>query len=402
MKTMARFNVYLMVVVCIAFILCLGQPALTAEYKEYTLGMTVPMSGSQKMVGDLQVAGIEMAVKEINAKGGIDGIPLRVIFEDNQANPTTAVTAFQKLISVNKVPLVFTTYASPQLAQAPLATRNKVIMFNTGAASPELINCTPYMVHVQPNMVDILKIVINYCVETLGCKGQWASLYLNASAEYKASNRYIVTMLAKYGVKDVFQDNWPDYTTTDFRPQITKALATKPTAFFLGGTLDSGLCLKQLREAGFKGPAITPYDGLVLKTAGIAGVNSFHGEQVIPDNKRLQGMREEALNVRKLPIFGAQTVNNYDAVYLTAEAIKYAKDHYKGDYFTGEKLLQAMLEKRKFDTLSIPGTLDTKTKVLSRQLAVKTFVEQQGSPVIKVVKVYSMEEMAALPHGEMK
>ncbi len=388
--------------VCIAIILCLGQPALTAEYKEYRLGMTVPMSGSQKMVGDLQVAGVEMAVKEINAKGGIDGVPLKVIFEDNQANPTTAVTAFQKLISVDKVPLVFTTYASPQLAQAPIAERNKVIMFNVGAASPELINCTKYMVHVQPNMVDILKVATNYVVQTLGFKGRWASLYLNASAEYKADNHFLVTMLAKYGVKDVFQDNWADYTTTDFRPVVTKALATNPTAFFVGGTLDAGLCLKQLREAGFKGPVIVPYDGILIKTAGVAVYNSYHGEQVIPDNKRLRDMEEEALKVRKLPVFGAQTVNNYDAVYLTAEAIKYAKDHYKGDYFTGEKLLQAMLEKRKFDTLSIPGTLDMNTKVLSRQLAVKTFVDEKGNPVKKVAKVYGSEEMAALPKGEIK
>jgi branched-chain amino acid transport system substrate-binding protein len=355
------------------------------------------------MVGDMQVAGTEIAVREINAKGGIDGVPLRVIYEDNQANPTTAITAFQKLISVDKVPLAFTTYATTQLAQAPLATKNKVIMVNVGAASPELINCTPYMIHVQPNMTDILKVAFNYVCQTLGFnKGPWASLYLNASAEYKADNRYLVSMLAKYGVKDVFQDTWPDYSSTDFRPIITKALTTKPTAFFVGGTLDAGLCLKQLREAGFKGPVILPYDGLIAKTAGVGIYNTYHGEQIIPENKRIQDMRKEALNVKKIQAFGAQTVNNYDAVYLVAEAIKYAKDHYKGDYFTGEKLLQAMMEKRKFDTLSIPGTLDAKTKVLSRQLSVKTFVDQQGNPVPTVVKVYSLEEMEALPKGEIK
>jgi hypothetical protein len=42
------------------------------------------------------------------------------------------------------------------------------------------------------------------------------------------------------------------------------------------------------------------------------------------------------------------------------------------------------------------------TKVLSRQLGVKTFVDEKGNPVKKVAKVYGSEEMAALPKGEIK
>jgi len=401
MKSKSRFNRYLMAGICVAAILCLGQPGFTAEYKEYKLGMTNPRSGSQVMTGDIQIAGVETAVREINAKGGIDGVPIRVIYEDHQAKPTMAVTAFQKLISVDKVPLVLTTYGTVQLAQAPLADKNKVVMVNSGASSPELINCSKYIFHTIPNSSSYLSVATHYICETLGFKGNWAILYLN-QAEGKAITRYLSTLLPKYGVKNIFRDNWEDYSVTDFRAIIAKALNTNPTAFYEGGAgNDTGLCLKQLRDAGFKGPVICPYGGQLIQRAGVAVYNAYVGEQVIPENKRVEALRNEVLNVRKLPYFSPICLNAYEAVYFAAEAIKYAKDHYKGEYFTGEKLRQAMREKKQFDTLSTPGALDLKTHVLSRQLAVKTWIEKDGKPVIEVKKVYSSEEEAALPKGDL-
>ena len=141
MKGKATLNWCLIMGVWALAVLFLGQVVFAAEYKEYKIGMTNPRSGSQVMTGDIQIAGVETAVREINAKGGIDGVPIRVIYEDNQAKPTMAVTALQKLISLDKVPLVFTTYGNTQLAQAPLADKNKVVMINVGVSSPELINC---------------------------------------------------------------------------------------------------------------------------------------------------------------------------------------------------------------------------------------------------------------------
>jgi branched-chain amino acid transport system substrate-binding protein len=372
MKSMPRFHGYLMIGICLAVILCLGEAALSVEYKEFKIGMTNPRSGSQVMTGDIQIAGVETALKEINAKGGIDGIPLKVIYEDHQAKPTVAVTAFQKLVSVDKVP----------------------------ASSPELINCSKYIFHTIPNSASYLSVAIHYLCETLGFKGPWGLLYLN-SAEGKAISRYLSSLLPKYGVKAIFKDNWENYEVTDFRPIIAKALNTKPVAFYEGGAgNDTGLCLKQLRDAGFKGPVLCPYGGQLIQRAGVAVYNAYVGEQVIPENARVQALRNEVLNVRKLPYFSPICLNAYEAVYFAAEAIKYAKDHYKGDYFTGEKLRQAAREKRQFDTLSTPGALDLKTHVLSRQLAVKTWVEKDGKPVIEVKKVYTSEEEAALPKGE--
>jgi branched-chain amino acid transport system substrate-binding protein len=403
MKSGLRLSLYFFIAACVVTVLGLGPSAPAAEYKEYLLGMTNPRSGDQVPTGDQQVCGVATAVKEINAKGGIDGVPIRVIYEDNQAKPTVAVMALTKLINVDKVPLAFTTYSTAQLAQVPIADKNKVVMINVGASSTELINCGKYIFHIQPNSSTYLEVGTNYMCQVLGLKGKWAILYLN-DAMGRSFNHFVGTLLPKYGVKDIFHDNWESSSVTDYRPIIAKALNFKPEAVFVGGFgTDSGQCLRQLRDAGFKGPAESAWGGgVVEQTAGLGVYNTYYGEQVIPDNARVQGLREECTKVKKLPFIDQQTINSYDGVYLAADAIKYAKDHFGGNYFTGEKLRQAILDKKKFDNLTAPGTIDPKTQILSRQLAVKTWKEQGGKPVIVTLKVYSSEEMAALPSGELK
>ena len=79
-------------------------------------------------------------------------------------------------------------------------------------------------------------------------------------------------------------------------------------------------------------------------------------------------LKEKLLDVRKLPMYHIISINAYDGAYLVAEAIKYAKDHYRGDYFTGEKLRQAILDKKEFSSLSVPGLLDLNTPTVSRPI----------------------------------
>ena len=380
------------------------QSISAAEYKEYKLGMTCPRSGDQKFIGDMQLAGVEIAIDEINSKGGIDGIPIKLIVEDNQAKPVNAVLALQKLISVDKVPLAFTTYSTTQLAQAPIADKKKVVMINTGATGAELIHSGKYIVHVQPNAVDFLRIAINYMCENVGLKGKrWAIAYSN-DAMGMSFNNYARSVLPKYGVKEIFSDNW-QAPATDFRPIVAKIVDFKADAVFLAGWgKENALCLKQLKEAGYTGKVLSSYGGdVVSKEVGPSTVDGvYYAEQLIPDNDRIKVLKEKILNVRKLTMFHTQSINSYDAVYLVAEAIKYAKDHNRGSYFTGEKLLKAIVDKKQFDTLSTPGTLDPAIMAVSRQLGVKVMKDQGGKAVDETVKVYGAQDIKGLPEGKVK
>ena len=138
MKMTSLFRLCLALQLFSLMIIGLPTRSMSAgEYKEYKLGMTCPRSTDQKFIGDIELAGVEIAIDEVNSKGGVDGVPIKLVVEDNQAQPAIAVMALQKLINVDKVPLVFATGSATQLAQAPIADKRKVVMINTGASSTD-------------------------------------------------------------------------------------------------------------------------------------------------------------------------------------------------------------------------------------------------------------------------
>ena len=67
------------------------------------VGVYLPLSGANAAVGQSGVEGIEMAVEEINAAGGIAGRPIEIIKEDEENDPTTAVSVVNKLINQDEV-----------------------------------------------------------------------------------------------------------------------------------------------------------------------------------------------------------------------------------------------------------------------------------------------------------
>lgn len=77
------------------------QFGVTAEHVK--VGAILPFSGGLEIFGEQAKAGIDLAVKEINHNGGIQGQPLEIIYEDNKTDPKTSVEKANKLIRRNKV-----------------------------------------------------------------------------------------------------------------------------------------------------------------------------------------------------------------------------------------------------------------------------------------------------------
>jgi branched-chain amino acid transport system substrate-binding protein len=76
----------------------------------------LPLSGSQAQVGADEKRGYEMAIEDINSKGGILGAQIAPVYEDTKGDPTTAVQAAQRLISEEKVVAILGEYSSSTTA----------------------------------------------------------------------------------------------------------------------------------------------------------------------------------------------------------------------------------------------------------------------------------------------
>src|SRR5262249_56622962 len=87
----------------IAFAFSLGLTAHAAE--AIKVGVVTPLSGSYAPIGKQVRWGAELAVKEINAAGGVGGRSFELLFEDEEANPPGAVPKSEKLLQQDQADL---------------------------------------------------------------------------------------------------------------------------------------------------------------------------------------------------------------------------------------------------------------------------------------------------------
>ncbi|MDF2947852.1 MAG: extracellular ligand-binding receptor [Bacillales bacterium] len=110
-----------------------------AESKEIKIGMFGPLSGPVSTYGQSVKEGIELAEKEVNAAGGIDGNKVKLVFEDDQANPNQAINAFNKLVDKEKVVAIIGGVTSGATsAAAPKATQKNIPMLTPTATEPSV------------------------------------------------------------------------------------------------------------------------------------------------------------------------------------------------------------------------------------------------------------------------
>lgn len=114
---------------------------LSSAYAADTIkvGVVTPLSGSYAPIGKQVRWGAELAVKEINAAGGVNGRKFELLFEDEEANPPVAVRKAEKLLQQDKVDLLTGTVNSGStLAVGQLAERNDRILVTTVSYAPSI------------------------------------------------------------------------------------------------------------------------------------------------------------------------------------------------------------------------------------------------------------------------
>ena len=91
------------------------------------MGVLLPLTGSQAKFGEIEKRSYEMAAEEINAKGGVNGKKIELLFEDDTGKPDVGRSGVEKLISREKVPVITGGYSSSvTAAAAPVAQQFKV------------------------------------------------------------------------------------------------------------------------------------------------------------------------------------------------------------------------------------------------------------------------------------
>jgi branched-chain amino acid transport system substrate-binding protein len=321
--------------------------------KVLKVGFINNITGPISWIGVLHTNCANLAVKEINAAGGIAGIPMEVIFEDNKTgDPKAGLSAMNKLIFIDKVPATLVTFSASILAAQPLAAENKVLQINPGGWSPNLLD-KPYLFSN--------KITGDVMVEN-AAKAAWGKGYRKAAILHPNDTAGVYCMKLveevwkKWGGEVVAKETAP-MGTTDFQVHLTKIKSARPDVLFLYFYgLDSGYAIKQNRELGLN---VQMYGMLwsneVYKASGPAGAGFIYSDDYWEPEKagpwaqrfvesytQTYGKRED-----KIPSWA---VNVYEAVYIVKDLIAEARKM-GGDYYKGESLKDVLLKKRKFKSV---------------------------------------------------
>ncbi|HWV95723.1 MAG TPA: ABC transporter substrate-binding protein [Xanthobacteraceae bacterium] len=220
------------------------------------IGHLTPRTGFLGPLGEYGVMAIDLAVEEINAKGGVMGRKIELLKEDS-VNPQTASTKAERMIERDKVACIIGEISSAScLTIAQVAQRNKTLFINTGGNSDALrgSDCKRYMFHVESQNSMYVKTAGRAFLRDGLVKGKkWYSLtadYAFGHDLLKVSKRF---MQANGG--DFAGDDLVPTDAADFSSYLLKIRDAKPdlVVINLAGNQITNF-LKQYAEFGLKFP----------------------------------------------------------------------------------------------------------------------------------------------------
>ena len=323
-------------------------------------GAILPLTGPGGQIGTQQQRGIMFALDHINAKGGVRGNKIEVIFEDNQGKSDQSVLSFNKMVDLQKLPMIYTAYSGPSLAMAPLATRKKVLLLNAGAQADALAAASPYLINTLPTIGDEIAVLSKWLVKN--GKKKAAILFENSAAGISGRDNYIKHFAAAGGT--ILAQEQTQFGNTDFRPALLKIADAKPDVMLVSITAAPQQMAQQHQQLGAK------YQ--------IAGTTFLQDPTLIADpaaegiiHTQLQSQAPPELAAEFKQKFGADMEFFVRQYYNGSNILFAALDKVLADKkpVTGENLRDAILKIKRFSGL-VPVVFNSNTATVPFDLNV--------------------------------
>ena len=146
------------------------------------IGAILPLTGDASIYGSALKEGLDLALEEINTKGGIIGKKVVVIYEDSQADPKVAVSAINKLINIDKVKIILgEMFSSVTLAIAPIAQKSQVVLISPTVSAEAVPNVGDYIFSIYPSDAYDGKFLANFVYNEIEKKNA-AIIFVQADA----------------------------------------------------------------------------------------------------------------------------------------------------------------------------------------------------------------------------
>jgi|EndMetStandDraft_8_1072994.scaffolds.fasta_scaffold55096_3 branched-chain amino acid transport system substrate-binding protein len=302
-------------------------------------GGTIKIGGGFALTGDESALdlpasnGANLAVKQLNAAGGVNGSQIDFIVHDSQYKMDVTAQTAKQFVEQDKVP-VFIGYTDTDsvLAAGPTFQAAKVPFITAGATSPKIPTQVGDMMFLACFGDNVQAAVgAEYSYKTFGHN---AYFLWDKGVEYTTLlGSYFKSRFTELGGTIALEDSYDD-KASDFSAQITKikALSPQPDFYYVAAMpYNIGPLVKQFRDAGITGP-IVGGDGYdtpdLVKVAGAAAENVFFTTHALMDaTAGTEGIKKFMADYKAE--YGNDPENafaalGYDTLMLMADAIKRA------------------------------------------------------------------------------
>jgi branched-chain amino acid transport system substrate-binding protein len=306
-------------------------PALaqTPQGEPIMLGVSGPLTGQNAQYGAQWQKGFDLALDEINGKGGVRGRPLQYVFEDSQADPRQTVAIAQKFVSDPKIVAELGDFSSTaSMAASSIYQRAGLVQFGFTNSHPNFTKGGDFIWSNSVSQADEQPRLAKYAAD-LGFK-RVAVLYLNT--DWGRTSQNIFGAAAKaLGLEVVAAEGYqPD--EKDFRSTLVRVRDAKPDAIVLiSYYADGALVSRQIRTVGLTTPIVASgsiYSPKFIELAGDAANGVFTETNFFPEEPRPE-VQNFVTNFRARYNEEPDTFNAvaYDTIVLLAAVIdKYGTD----------------------------------------------------------------------------
>src|SRR5215510_2500925 len=276
-----------------------------AQNKEpIKIGFSMSLTGPLSANGKQALLGMQIWEEETNAKGGLLGRPVKLIYYDDKSTAAEAPGIYTKLLDVDKVDLILGPYATvPAAAAMTVAVQRKKvfqILFGLDVNSEFKYDRFFAMIPTGPNTKPSFTEGFFEAAAQQNPKPQTVALAF-ADAEFAQNACEGARMNAKkFGVKVIYDRSYPP-ATTDFAPIVRAVQASNPDLFVICSyPLDSVGMVKAVNEVGFKpkmiGGAMVGLQATVFKNQLGPLLNGFiNYETWVPSDKMMLPQTAEFL-----------------------------------------------------------------------------------------------------------
>ncbi len=334
------------------------QPAAApVDANSILIGEVGSLTGPQATFGLSTRDGIALAVKEENAKGGVNGKKIVVRTYDDQGKPEEAANAVTRLITQDKVVVILGEVASTNsLAMAPKAQAAQVPMITPSSTNPKVTEVGDYIFRVC--FIDPFQgyAMAKFARENL--KANTAAILKDVKSDYSL------------GLTEVFEKKFTEFGgkvlaveaysqgDTDFRAQLTSIKGSKPDVLYIPGYYtDVGVIAKQARELGVQ-PVLLGGDGweseklFELGGSAVEGAyftNHYSHQDPSPRTRQFIQAYKAAYGVTP----DSLAALGYDSAKVAIDAMRRSKD------LTGPSIREAIAQTKDFPGAAGTITIDS-------------------------------------------